>query len=205
MTTLEFRELLENIDHYMTQGDRLEDLSIWARSILKEKADYLSRLECSRNISVFNKNILFNFLDISSDINLAKSKFALPLKKISPSKPTDQKPAHPQTVQIRARMKTNLDSILKDFLFMTPQETETFSQRIENLIFTEQKDINDYERTIKDYSYCIANARQSPVLARHLFDIGFTGKLLGLLLGASAGVIKRIIDENSLDRFLGGS
>ena len=69
MTTLEFRELLENIDHYMTQGDRLEDLSIWAQSILKEKADYLSRLECSRNISVFNKNILFNFLDISSDIN----------------------------------------------------------------------------------------------------------------------------------------
>ena len=86
-------------------------------------------------------------------------------------------------------MKLELDSILKDFLFMSPSETESFSQKIEDLIFLDQPSINDYSRTIKDYSYCIFNARQSPVLARHLYDVGYSPNLLALLLGASEGVI----------------
>ena len=216
LTTLEFKEIIAYLKEYISQGDKLQDQEFWADHILTEKSQYISQLESanSRDISIlYCKRILFNFLDISPDIALIKNSKEKQNSLIE--KPDSKETSNFVSVSnetsgnneykyVRPKMMKELELYLKDFLFMSSQETHSFSRKVEEMIYHKKSQINitEYEATVNDFCCCMNKVKNSLVLSKYIYSIGYDAEIQQRLLGSSSDSIKRIIDQESLEKML---
>lgn len=76
MPTAKFLVAMERICKFIQNGDKYEDLKTWGESIIEEKDKFLLKLKNNYNKfnSKFCKKVLFNFLDISEDMENLKQR-----------------------------------------------------------------------------------------------------------------------------------
>lgn len=92
---------------------------------------------------------------------------------------------------------------MKDFMFMNEQEIVAFSNTIEEAIFSD-KDVS-YENTIKDFCYAVTKAKYSIIISKHLYSQCYDKELIVKMVDSSIDSIKRVIDDESLNRWLGNA
>ena len=197
-TTEEMDNLNEKIDH----------TKLYLKELKKLKEDVLKKC----------KKVLFNYLDVSEEIDQMLRSFIKEPEKNKPIDETKEKsrekdnkvaiieePVEKNEKRILRKqiIRSLRNTLQKIFLDFTKEEASNKARAVEIYIFNQTKNnIEDYKKRVSDYERLLLKTRQKPFLAQMLITRPISPGLVETVLGDSKEEFISLADEMQARRYL---